>query len=81
MFAKVLVIGIIKIRPEGNNILVANKLGEDLRNYQIIKEEITSFDEPLDIEPLEIPASRLEELKYFEQFVDQEHKFYIGSNY
>lgn len=74
---------VIKILPEGLNIQVAEKFGNPLINYKIMDDHVPHFqdEEPICINPQGISPSRLEDLAYFKDFVDEEHKYYITSNY
>ena len=38
-------------------------------------------ESPKMLDPAGIPSNRLQELSYFEQFVDHEHKKFLSGNY
>ena len=74
---------IIKIPPEDSYIQVVERFGDPLANYKIMNDDVVFFEdeEPNSINPKDISSSFLENLGYFKDFVDEEHKYYIASNY
>jgi len=70
-----------KILPEGNDILTANFLGEELQQISVMKPYVELPDYSNVIEPDEITFDRLDELKFFQDFVVDEHKPFISIDY
>jgi len=74
---------VVKIQSFGLNISVAKSLGEPFEEYKIMKGElmIDENEQPSILEPKGLGEPRKEELEYFEQFVDSEHKLFIKDTY
>ena len=73
---------IVKIPSDGNLIHVSEGIGKAFKAYPIVEDNFT-FDiqeKPKVIKPEGLTTSRINELKYFERFVDQIHKPFMVLN-
>ena len=73
----------IKIQTDGCNILIAKRFDQEFQEYKIM--DRTSYGslrtEPDVVEPEGLPQVRINELKYFEQFLDQNHREFLSNSY
>lgn len=73
---------IVKIPSDSNLIHVSEGIGKEFKDYPIVEDNFTfnTQDKPNVIKPDGLTASRINELKYFERFVDQIHKPFMVLN-
>jgi len=74
---------VIKIASESNFIEVAEAIGKPLREIKVLNDSMifNVKESSKMLDPAGIPSNQLQELSYFEQFVDHEHKKFLSENY
>jgi len=74
---------VIKIGNESNFIEVAEAIGKPFREINVLNDFMifNAEESPKMLDPTGISSNRLQELAYFEQFVDHNHKKFLSGNY
>jgi len=72
----------MRIESEGPNILVSNHVTNPYNEYKIMEEDrIMNEEMPSVIEPEGLSNSRVEQLKYFTNYITRDHCHFILDNY
>jgi hypothetical protein len=71
----------VRIEEHGNDIQVANHVGDVFNSYHIMKENIDLPEFPGKVQPDGLAEDRIKYLKFFENFVIDHHREYISGDY
>ena len=69
-----------KIEHGSSYILLSNSVNEELKRCEIMN-KLSNLFSPIVIEPARLSTPRKRERRYFESYIDAEHRYFIINNY
>ena len=71
----------IKIPPEGEEILVANYVGQEYEPVKVMKKDVSLLESLSKINPEGFDDVRKNELKFFTDYVTSDHSAFVCGRY